>query len=151
FNRNAGAAQRRPRLPRYTISRLAGLMKARTGTRDTIAVSVSSMTATGPGSGEYANTGTTWNRDGAMNVRSIVASGCSLLTSIPVSSCASRRAVATGPPSVGSDAPPGNAAWPAWWRNVEARTVSNRSASSGGPRSVGPDPATQRTTSTIDY
>ena len=36
-----------------------GLMKARTGTRATTAVSASLTTATGPGSGEYANTGTT--------------------------------------------------------------------------------------------
>ena len=52
FNRNAGPHHRRPRLPRYTISRLAGLMKARTGTRATIAVSASLTTCTGPGSGE---------------------------------------------------------------------------------------------------
>ena len=37
---------------RYTINRFSGLMNARTGTRATIAVSDSSTTATGPGSGE---------------------------------------------------------------------------------------------------
>ena len=37
---------------RYTISRFSGLMKARNGTRATIAVSAWSTTATGPGSGE---------------------------------------------------------------------------------------------------
>ena len=52
FSRNAGPAHRRPRSPRYTISRLSGLMKARTGTRATIAVSASLTTVTGPGSGE---------------------------------------------------------------------------------------------------
>lgn len=36
----------------------------------------------------------------------------------------------------GSAAPPGNAAWPAWWRSEPARTVSNRSASSGNRPSV---------------
>ena len=71
--------------------------------RATIAVSASLTTDTRPGSGEYAKTGTTWNCDGAMNVRSIVASGCSRLMSIPVSSCASRSAVATGPSSAGSE------------------------------------------------
>ena len=87
-----------------------------------------------------------------MNVRSIVASGCSLPVSIPVSSRASRSAVATGPSSSGSDAPPGNAAWPAWWRNVEARTVSSRSASSGGESGgaplVWPDGGPENNTST---
>jgi hypothetical protein len=39
FNRNAGPAKRRLKVRRYTISRLAGLMKARTGTQATIAVS----------------------------------------------------------------------------------------------------------------
>jgi hypothetical protein len=52
---------------------------------------------------------------------------------MPVSSLASRSAVCTGPSSPGSAAPPGNAAWPAWWRSVEARTVSSKSASAGKP------------------
>src|SRR5208283_2561986 len=37
-----------------------------------------------------------------------------------------------------SEAPPGKAAWPAWCRNVEARTVNSRSASSGRSPSAGP-------------
>ncbi|CAG7454721.1 hypothetical protein PICSAR200_02964 [Mycobacterium avium subsp. paratuberculosis] len=148
LSRNAGPAHRRPKSPRYTISRLAGLMKARNGTRATSAVSASLTTATGPGSGEYASTGTTWNCEGAMNIFSIVASGCSRLTSIPVSSRASRRAVATGPSSVGSAAPPGNAACPAWWRSVDARTVTSRSASVGGPPPGGPDSGPENSTST---
>ena len=48
-----------------------------------------------------------------MNIRSSVASGCSRPGSMPVSSRASRSAVATGPASPGSAAPPGKAAWPA--------------------------------------
>ena len=68
-----------------------------------------------------------------MKICSSVTSGCTRPGSMPVSSLASRSAVATGPSSSGSAAPPGNAAWPAWWRRVEARTVTSRSASSGRP------------------
>ena len=73
LSRNAGPAERRVFSLRYTMSRFAGLTNARTGTRATTAVSDWSTTATGPGSTEYASTGTTWNPDGGMNIVSRVA------------------------------------------------------------------------------
>ena len=83
-----------------------------------------------------------------MNVCSSVANGRNRVGSMPVSSRASRSAVSTGPTSPGSTAPPGKAAWPAWWRRVEARTVNSRSASSGTPPSAGASSGPENSTST---
>lgn len=79
------------------------------GTATTRSVSAVSTTDTSLGTRQYAITGVTSKPDGGTKMESSTVSGSTPSGSTPVSSCASRRAVPTGPSSPGSAAPPGKA------------------------------------------
>jgi hypothetical protein len=83
-------------------------------------VSPRSIALTGDGVRQWASTPVTSNRDSGMCSRGSWISGSTPAGSIPVSSAASRIAVAGGPVSQFSRAP-GNATSPAWSRRLGAR------------------------------
>ena len=123
---NAGPCQ-----PKRVLSmmRFSGSANAVNGTRMTRWVSPGSIALTGDGVRQSASTPVTSNRDGGMCRRGSRISGSTTAASTPVSSAASRIAVAGGPASP-SCAPPGNATSPAWSRSLGARCCSRTSGPS---------------------
>src|SRR5690606_20048340 len=82
---------------------------------------------TGWGACHHASTGVTTNSLTGMNNWGSWATTVTLSGSTPASSLASRNAVAAGPESSGSSAPPGKATCPAWVRRLAARSTTSTS------------------------
>ena len=110
-----------------SMMRLPGSANTVNGTRMTRLVSPGLIALTGDGVRQWASTPVTSNRDGGMCRRGSRISGWTTAGSTPVSSAASRIAVAGGPVSPCSRAPPGNATSPAWSRRLGARCCSRTS------------------------
>lgn len=127
----AGPRWMRPARLRTAVYRLSGCSRSATGTRNTWADSLKSMTATGEGSVHQASTGVTMNRLTLNGTSGKVPRMSTPEASSPVSSTASRSAAASGPPSSGSMPPPGKDTWPGWSARVPARSISSTSRSSG--------------------
>ena len=91
------------------MSRLAGSARSATPIRSTAATSPMSVGRTALGVRHQPSTGTTRNSLRAMNISGSGVSTSTPAGSRPVSSTASRSAAATGPSSLASILPPGNA------------------------------------------
>ncbi len=124
---NAGPCQPKRVL---SMTRCSGSANAVNGMRITRLVSPGSIALTGDGVHQWASTPVTSNRDGGMCRRGSRISGSTAAGSTPVSSAASRIAVAGGPASPSSRAPPGKATSPAWSRSLGARCASRTSGPS---------------------
>ncbi|OLM14663.1 hypothetical protein Ae505Ps2_4793c [Pseudonocardia sp. Ae505_Ps2] len=126
--RKPGPRQAPP--PARSRNRCAGSASTTNGTCSTASVSAGSTACSRVGVRQCPSTAVTWNPVSRIS-RGSVATTSTPDGSSPVSSVASRSAVAAGSVSPGSARPPGKEISPEWWRSRRARRWSTTSGPSG--------------------